>query len=81
MKKASANKKKGWKSTIVKEFLNLTDAEETQIELKLLVLSKFPNAEVIKDTTNRFEFLLPVADENLSSNLTKIFNLGNCVET
>ncbi len=84
MKKVSANKrkalnKKGWKVTNVTELLNLTPNEEAQIELKLLVLDKFPDATIIESTDKRIEFLLTTADENLQSHLTKIFNLGNCV--
>jgi hypothetical protein len=76
--KKKALEKKGWKSATVAEFLDLTTEQSEQIEVRLLVLEKFPTAEIIESTSEKIEFLLPCADENLQQHITKIFNLGNC---
>lgn len=78
MKKRSANKQKDYQAATVKEFLHLTDIEADLIELRLLVLEKFPTAEVVKFSGKGIEFLLATVDENLNLNLQKLFKLDSC---
>ena len=58
-----------------KKSLNATEKLLENNSLEDSVLSIFPNALVDnKSSTNRVEFILPMADEDLFPQLQKIFN-------
>lgn len=50
--------------------------EELEIELRLLVTTQFPTANILMATPEKIEFLLDKADETLNASINKLFKIG-----